>query len=376
MNVLLVNPSFRKWGGVEEVLVLLANHLLKVGHRVIVASQDTSASLEGRLPRAVPHYNLPLRAKAPLPALRNSLGLLKIARHERIDLISSHQKKTTVVSLPVGWWLGIPVVHSGHNQMGDWRARWFGYLGKNLVANCQTTRDYLAQTFSASHEDIAVIYDTPSLPIVPRAEEIERVRVEFGLLPDQPVLVCFGRLSDEKGHHVLFRALPDVRRRFPNVRLLVVGKGHLRRKLEQFACSLGLEDCIAFTGYRQDARAIVAAATLAIHPALVDAFPLTIIECMALGVPVVASDVQGIPEAVRHGDTGILVPPNDPSALAASICDVLSDLGAAHARARRAEEFVRRRFDGHVMCEDYERYFHEVLKRSKPAVPVARDVQV
>ncbi len=363
MNLLLVNPTFRKWGGVEEVVLVLANHFRSLGHRIVIASEDTPDTLENRFAPEDLHYNLPLKRKAPLQALRNWFDLMRIARRERIDLIHSHQKKTTVLCVPVGKLLGIPVVHSHHNPLGDWRARWFSHLGVNVVANCEAARDNLIRMFGVPAERITVIYDIARFMPPPTRDAVARVRAEFALTAGQPVLVRFGRLTDEKGHAVLLEAMPRIRAEFPGVRLLIVGKGHLRQRLEEHAASLGLTDCVTFTGYREDANAIVCAADLAVHPSLADAFPLVNLECLCLGVPVVSTTVDGIPEVIRNGETGILVPPNDPVALASAVCASLRDPAGARALAERGRAEVLARFDPARMCEDYEAYFASILRR-------------
>src|ERR1051325_8814472 len=108
MNLLLVNPTFRKWGGVEEVVVLLADYFRRRGHRIVLASEDTPPTLQGRFPPEDVHYPVALKQKAPITAVRNVWRLWQIARRERIDLISSHQKKSTLLCLPVGRLLGVP----------------------------------------------------------------------------------------------------------------------------------------------------------------------------------------------------------------------------------------------------------------------------
>lgn len=364
MNFLFVNPTFRKWGGVEEVVVMLADQFRRQGHRIILASEDSPATLQGRFPPQDVHYALPLKSRSPLVAARNLIGLSRIVRRDRVDLISSHQKKSSVLCAPVARLLGVPFVHSAHNQMGGWLARRVGMFGRNVIANSQTTKDYLTTHFGVPREDITVIYDAVRLLAPPAAADVDRVRREFGIPPGQPMLVCLSRLSNEKGHGVLLRALPRVRERFPAVRLLIIGKGHMRRELEALAHELQLGDAVTFTGYRDDARAIVACGTVAVHPALWDAFPLTNLEYMAMGIPVVATAVQGVPEAVRHEDTGLLVEPNDPDALAATICRVLEEPEATAARVKRAAAFVRENFDARVMCARYEQYFNALLDRA------------
>ena len=271
--------------------------------------------------------------------------------------------------------LAIPVVHSAHSQMTNWRARWLGCLGTHVVANSEATREYLIHTLRVRPEHITVILDAPKFMAVPSTADIERVRTEFGYTSDQPVLVCLGRLTDEKGHAVLLQALASIRREFPRVRLLVVGKGHLRRELESLTQALRLDDVVTFTGYRDDVSALLCAATVAVHPSLSDASPFTNIECLRLGVPVVSTEVGGISEVIRDGETGILVPRNDAPALAEAVCRALRDPKAVRAFTETGQAEVAARFSPAVMCQRYEAYFAAVLRRSlRPGLDAAADI--
>jgi glycosyltransferase involved in cell wall biosynthesis len=283
--------------------------------------------------------------------------LLRLARRERIDVISSHQYKTTVVCQPVAWALGIPVVHSAHVQMGR-PMRVAPGLGPHVIANCEGTRDYVVKQFEVPPEHVTVIWDAARVMRMPQVAEVERARAEFDLAPGASVLVCVGRLSPEKGHAVLLRALVQVRGQFPNVRLLIVGNGHLRRELQALSDGLGLGAAVTFTGYRYaDAAAIIATASIAVHPSLVDAFPMTNVECVSLGVPVVTTTLPGITEVFRHGETALLVPPHDARALAEAIVSLLRCPEAGGSMVRRAQQEVVRRFRPSVMCQAYEKYF-------------------
>ncbi|HVN86591.1 MAG TPA: glycosyltransferase family 4 protein [Candidatus Binatia bacterium] len=363
MNLLFVNPTFRKWGGVEEVLVLLSEHFRRLGHRVVLASEDTRDTLRGRFHPDVVHHSLRLRRTNPWVALRNFAGLLSIARRERIDLISSHQTKTTVLCTAVGRLLGIPVVHTMHTWRADWRVRWLGFIGRNAIANSDATRDQLVRAFGLRPEAITLIRDVPPLMSEPSAAAVSRVREEFGVSPDQPLLVCLGRLTEDKGHIVLLRAMPEIRREFPSARLLVVGKGHLRSALTEQVAAMQLADCVTLTGYREDANAILAAATVAVLPSLREAYPLTNIECLRLGIPLVSTAVDGIPELVKDGENGVLVPPANPPALAEAVCGLLRDPALARRFAEAGRAQIGADFSPIVMCQRYEAYFASLVRR-------------
>ena len=136
------------------------------------------------------------------------------------------------------------------------------------------------------------------------------------------------RLEVEKGVDVAIRAAAAI----PELDLVVAGDGSCRATLEATAAELGIAERIHFLGYRTDPAALLANADLFVLPSLVEGFPLSVVEAMAAGVPVVASDIGGTREAVEHERTGLLVRPRDADALAAAIRRTLSDPAAMAAR--------------------------------------------
>jgi glycosyltransferase involved in cell wall biosynthesis len=143
--------------------------------------------------------------------------------------------------------------------------------------------------------------------------------MELNLQAGDFVLAVIGRLEEQKGHHYLLEALASLNGQIPRWRLLVVGDGALRRKLEMQAAQLKLAPQAVFAGERRDVRLIYAASDLVVLPSLWEGMPLVLLEAMAARRPVVATTVGGIPEVIRHEKTGLLVPPADIRALAAAI---------------------------------------------------------
>lgn len=167
-----------------------------------------------------------------------------------------------------------------------------------------------------------------------------RVRLELAGGRDRPVVLTLARLHRQKGLPYLLEAATRV----PDARFVLVGAGPERKALEARAGALGLGDRVAFLGHRPDVPALLGAADLVVLPSLYEGMPLALLEAMAAAKPVVASAIPGNDEAIRDGETGLLVPPRDPDALAAAIRTLLGDprragrLGAA-ARARVEERF-------------------------------------
>jgi glycosyltransferase involved in cell wall biosynthesis len=125
-------------------------------------------------------------------------------------------------------------------------------------------------------------------------------------------------LIERKGHHILLEALRNMPER-EGLRVLIFGKGPQREVLERLVREMGLEEIVRFTGFRDDLPRWMGALDILVHPALMEGMGISLLQASAAKVPIVASNVGGIPEAVRHGENGILVPPNDAMALRAAI---------------------------------------------------------
>lgn len=238
---------------------------------------------------------------------------------------------------------------------------------------------------------VELIYNGVDLSRYDRTEACCTLPEEYGLPTGTPLVGIVARLEPEKGHATLLEAWPDVLARVPEARLLVVGEGSLRDTLEARAEALGLlgDPCegdrcvgtrhgrpgakVVFTGRRDDVPAVTAALDVAVLPSYREALGLAILEAMALGRPVVATNVGGIPEMVVDGVTGLLVPPHDPAALAVAITRLLTDHPLADTLARAGHDLVHDRFCIDLMVDAIEEIYDEgvAVGRERAAAPAA-----
>lgn len=159
-------------------------------------------------------------------------------------------------------------------------------------------------------------------------------RKDLGLNDDVPVLGMVARMIPQKGHATLLEALPRVLQQFSSAQLVLIGDGPLRPSLEAQAKNLGIHPNVHFLGYRADSAALMPGFDVFVHPSRWEGFGLVFLEAMHASLPIVATTASAIPEIVRHGETGLLVPPDNPSELAKAICRVLVDRQFAMAMGR------------------------------------------
>jgi glycosyltransferase involved in cell wall biosynthesis len=268
--------------------------------------------------------------------------LARAARRFEPELLHTHLVHADVHGAAASLLLRVPLVSTKHND-DPFRTGAFRYVERLLA---RRARRVVAITEALAR------FNTDRVGI-PRSK---LVVVHYGLdapppawagnpplqIPaEAPVLLALGRLVRQKGLDVAVRALPAVRRAHPTAVLVVAGEGPERAALEQLAAELGVADALLLPGRAGDVAALLERAALLVHPSRWEGFGLVILEAMLASKPVVATHVSSIPEIVLDGQTGALVPPDDPAALALALARVLDEPGSlgAAGRARALEQF-------------------------------------
>jgi glycosyltransferase involved in cell wall biosynthesis len=223
-------------------------------------------------------------------------------------------------------------------------------LSARTICCSNAMRDEYIERGLVPPRKVKTIYNgVPS--ISPDAPSL-RVRTQLGMPESGPVIVSVGRFTKQKGFDLLLRAMPYIRKEIPTVQAILVGDGDQRPNLEQLARNLGIEDIVWFTGFRDDVENFFRLASVVAVPSLYDVFPLVPLEAMMAGKAVIASDLPVLREAIRDGETGLLVP-RDPKQWAEAICRVISDSRMADELGRKAELDARERFSIERMAKEY-----------------------
>lgn len=224
-------------------------------------------------------------------------------------------------------------------------------------------RTFLARGYPA--EQFVCIHNGIELPPERPLGEARKVRAELGLRPGAPLLLTVARMTWQKGHDTLLAAAPKVLARYPEACLAWVGDGPERPRLEAQAHALGLSGNIRFLGQRQDVAALLGAADLFVLPSRFEGHPLSALEALASGLPVVGTRVCGLDEAVVHGETGLLVEPDRPEELAAAIVELLADGGLRRRMGRAGRQHVAARFTARAMAQATEQLYQSLLREVK-----------
>jgi glycosyltransferase involved in cell wall biosynthesis len=192
---------------------------------------------------------------------------------------------------------------------------------------------------------------------------------ELGLAPDAPVVAIVARLVPIKAHEVFLRAARRIRETLPASQFLVVGDGERRPALEALAAELGLGASVRFLGWRRDLERVYADAWVVALTSRNEGSPVSLIEAMAAGRPVVATRVGGVPDLVDEGVTGHLVPPGDPDALARATTGLLLEAARRRAFGHAARARVVPAFGASRLVADMDALYAELLRAKGVAVP-------
>ncbi|MCS7156826.1 MAG: glycosyltransferase [Blastocatellia bacterium] len=248
---------------------------------------------------------------------------------------------------------------------------WKGRLALQLAYQClhaMLVDSATNQRRALAHYPIA----SGKIRIVPHGIRVENfpiegtrasVAEEFGLEARAPIVGTVGRLSIQKATEDFIEAAALLRQRFPDAQFLIVGEGERRLELERLVETRGLKACLRFAGYREDVPRLLAAMDVFVLSSIYEGMPFAILEAMAAARPVVATRVDGVPEVVAEGETGLLVPPRAPERLAEAIGFLLAHPDRAREMGRRGRERVRTEFSWERMVKTIEQLYRTLMAR-------------
>src|SRR5688572_11681373 len=227
--------------------------------------------------------------------------------------------------------------------------RWLMRHTDAVVASAESVRDFYIDQIDADPDKVVVIYnavDWSQLDVTVARHEFRR---QCGIPADAPVAGIIARLTEQKAHRVLLDAIASSLE-LGRLHLLVIGDGELRASLERQSEKLGLTGHVHFAGARRDLGNILGAIDMFVMPSLWEGLPLSLVLAMGAGLPVIASNVAGIPEVIQHNVSGLLVDPGDVPQLATAMTRVLQDDTLRVLLSQEARAFVRPRFgvDGYI----------------------------
>jgi glycosyltransferase involved in cell wall biosynthesis len=282
--------------------------------------------------RGVPLDDIRLRGDVDPVAFAEVVAYLARVRPR---ILHTHLVHSDVYGQLAGTLTGVPLRVSTKHGFNEFReGRWFGLADRSVgslahvhIAISRGLARYLADSEGFDEREFEIVH----YGIAPNGAPAPYVG-------DVPRVLCIGRLIPIKGHLVLLRALVQARSRVPDISLDIAGRGALAPALQAHARELGLDDAVRFIGFVSPVETAIESAAIVVAPSLGEGFGMVALEAMERGRAVIASSVGGLPEIVADGETGLVVPPADPDALADALVALAGDLPRARAMGAAGRE--------------------------------------
>jgi glycosyltransferase involved in cell wall biosynthesis len=326
-----------RYSGAERVCVEMAAELKLAGHDVEVATKPNGQLHEALADYGVPCHTLRISGKLNLAT---PFRIARLARRTGAEVIHTHLSTASFWAPFAGRLIGVPVVSHVHALNS---AKWYRRATR-IIAVADAVKEHLVSE-GLPADRIDVVHNAVDIAHGSTTPSADEVRARLGVEAAQPLIIVTAHLSRKKGHHVLLRALALQRQRRPELRCYCLGDGPELRNLKLQAQRLGLDGAVQFLGFRSDARELMRAADIVALPSVRgEGLPLCLLEAAALGKPIVASRLSGIPEIVVDGQTGYVVEPNSPEALAARFEALIGDPGARRQMGAAAKAHAFRFF--------------------------------
>ena len=346
-------------GGTELNAVRTAEALDRSRVRLTVFAMRPEGPMRARYAAA----GVPVVAMPPVSTLvaphtaRQMWRLARLFRQQGVDVVHCHDVYTNWFAGLAARLAGVPLLTSkrwigGHRR--HLRLSRVAYrLSRRVLANSEGVARTLVADDGVQRKRIVVVPNfVEDDAFAPASGEVQRaIRAAWSVPEGSPVVGCVARLRSEKGQATLLRAAARLRDQWPDLVVLLVGDGPEEAGLRALAAELGIADRVCFAGHQSNRPNPHQLFDVSVLASDHEGFPNTLVEAMAAGRPTVASDVGGVSDAVRHDETGLLVPPGDVAALAEALARLLADPRRAAKLGARGRAVARDQFTTeHVMA--------------------------
>lgn len=374
LKVLQVIGSMH-YGGAEKVVL----HLVRQSDRGSISTAVCCTNFLGGIGEQLRSQGVPVLVTAPKSHTLRYLGPLKLLRVLRTlcpDIVHTHglQAISTVGPLAqVG--LVPPWVHTFHygnypysNERWMWMERVFSRRVDRLIAVANSQRDAIVRFLGIDVERINVVPNGVAMGTEPSdPSTVAMLKQEFGIARHKKVVGTVAVMTEQKGIGFLLDAAARIARADAAVHFLLVGGGPKEQEFRKHAESLGLTDVVTFAGWREDIGQLLQLMDIYVMSSLWEAMPLALLEAMAAGRPIVATDVADNAIVLRDGESGLIVPPGDPESLAEAVSQLLGNAALATRMGSNAELRLRDKYSVDRMVCSYGNIYHELAATRRHA---------
>ncbi len=353
-------------GGAQMALYRLLRHAdrQKFAHQVVCLYNGDKVGAQQIRQLGTPVSDLGMTAQWRLDALWR---LYRLLRRERPFLLHTWMFHANIPGRVLGRLAGVPVIISAERTMGQEgrlrRAlnRLTGRLPDSIICVSQQVANFAAQEIGLPPAKLSVIRNGIDLTQFDNLPDSQTARAEFDLPAQGKLIAAIGRPRPVKGYTFLLQAFAQIAPAYPDLYLIFVGDGPEKRPLQAAAAQLPDANRVLFLSDQPDIPRLLAGLDILVLPSLWEGLPNVVLEAMAAGLPVVATAVGGTPELVIHNQTGLLVPPQSPEALAQAISQLLDHPKLAAQMGQNGRQRAAAQFTIERMVQQTEALYNRLL---------------
>lgn len=349
-------------GGAERHLVSLLN-AMSCDYRAVICLRENSggSSFERDLDPAIERHVVPVRARSLPFSLSRLASLL---RRLRVDVVHTHMYRASLYGALAARMAGVPVVVTTEHGENPWKHRIHRIIERRLISPLTDIR------FCVSSKILEIRRDWDGVPASKLRLTVNGTVIpEVPVRPDTnpvPVVGSVGRFIAAKDYPGLVKSVGLLRDRGHEVRLCLVGDGPESGALHETIGDLGLEASVELPGFVDDVPSWYARFDIYVSSSIREGLPVALLEAMAHGLPVIATDVGACSDAVKDGEGGLIVPPGDPAQLADAVARLLLDGELRQNLGRGARERIKRYYSVDTIARMHEDAYQEILSRKRP----------
>lgn len=351
-------------GGLQQVVVNLCRSLNRdVFDISVLCLRDLGCFVEDVRAMGIPVYNLPPHGCRTDYLSCAKVG--KILREHKIEIIHTHNTQPFIDGTIGALMAGVKtIIHTDHARHFPDKRRYMiaermaSYFAYKVVGVSEHTTDNLIKYERIPAAKLTTIHngiDGSRFNI--RINKAVKKKALGISSRGGPIIGLGVRLSEQKGITYLLKALVEVKKTFPNISLVIAGDGPVEQDLKREALTLNLQKNVLFLGPRQDIPEILKLLDLYVLPSLWEGMPLVLLEAMAAGCPVLATDVGGVSSVIKHGTNGSIVKPRDPQMLAGEMVRLLSNDSIRRGYAGSGLKIFEQKFSAAAMAAKYEKIY-------------------
>lgn len=376
IKILFITDLFEIMAGAERNIVQIVTGLDKRRFNAVLCSFRTGELGDYLNKLGYKVIDLDVKKVYSRKAFKKLIEIQKYIKETNIDLIVSYHENSDFFGLLLSKITGIPIISSkrdmGYNLNSRLRIAYkvVSKLFDGVIAVSDAVKNEVLKRDYISKDKIFKIYNGIDIQKMDVKKNIENKKQELGLDQEKQIVGIIAGLRKIKGIKTFIKAAKIVLQEDINAQFIIVGndpgeKGSTRYELESLAEKLGIKNDLKFLGKREDIEDILQITDISVNCSLSEGFSNTIIESMAAGKPVVATNVGGNKEAVVEGVTGILVPPENEYILAEAILKLLQNEETANNMGRNAKRLVNKKFTLHKMINENERLYRYIIDKKK-----------